>query len=60
MKVFYSRVSIEEQNSERQLQELKGLGYIFTDIYSGSIEFFKRPKGSQIKELIDSGRLTYL
>jgi DNA invertase Pin-like site-specific DNA recombinase len=60
MKVFYSRVSTEEQNSERQLQELKGFDYIFTDTYSGSIEFFKRPKGSQIKELIDSGKLTHL
>ena len=60
MKVFYSRVSTEEQNSERQLQELKGFDYIFTDTYSGSIEFFKRPKGSQIKELIDNGKLTHL
>lgn len=60
MKVFYSRVSTEEQNSKRQLQELKGFDYIFTDTYSGSIEFFKRPKGSQIKELIDNGKLTHL
>ena len=60
MKVFYSRVSTEEQNSERQLQELKGFDYIFTDTHSGSIEFFKRPKGSQVKELIDSGKLTHL
>ncbi len=60
MKVFYSRVSTEEQNSQRQLQELKGFDYIFTDTYSGNFEFFKRPKGSQIKELIDSGKLTHL
>lgn len=60
MKVFYSRVSTEEQNSERQLQDLKGFDYIFTDTFTGSVEFFKRPKGSQIKELIDSGKLTHL
>ncbi|MEE4260152.1 MAG: recombinase family protein [Bacteroidales bacterium] len=60
MKVYYSRVSTEEQNAERQLQELNGFDYIFTDTCSGSIEFFKRPKGSQIKELIDTGKLTHL
>ena len=60
MKVFYSRVSTEEQNSERQLQKLKGFDHVFTDTYSGSIDFFKRPKGSQIKELIDNGKLTQL
>ena len=60
MKVFYSRVSTEEQNAERQLSELNGFDYVFTDTCSGSIEFFSRPKGSQIKELIDTGKLTHL
>ena len=60
MKVYYSRVSTEEQNEERQLQNLKNFDYIFTDKCSGSIEFFERPKGSQIKELIESGKLTHL
>lgn len=60
MKVYYSRVSTEEQNIERQLQDLNGFDYVFTDTCSGSIEFFKRPKGSQIKELIDIGKLTHL
>jgi putative DNA-invertase from lambdoid prophage Rac len=60
MKVYYSRVSTEEQNSERQLQDTNGFDYIFNDSCSGSIEFFSRPKGSQIKELIDTGKLTLL
>ena len=60
MKVFYSRISTEEQNSERQLQELNGFDYIFTDKCSGSIDFYERPKGSQIKELIKTGKLTHL
>lgn len=60
MKVFYSRVSTQEQNDERQLQDLNGFDYIFTDKCSGSIEFFERPKGSQIKELIDQKKLTHL
>lgn len=60
MKVFYSRVSTEEQNSDRQNQNTEEFDYVFTDTYSGNIEFFKRPKGSQIKELIDKGQLKHL
>jgi DNA invertase Pin-like site-specific DNA recombinase len=60
MKVFYSRVSTEEQNAERQNQNLKEFDYVFTDTCSGSIEFFERPKGSQIKELIEQKKLTHL
>jgi DNA invertase Pin-like site-specific DNA recombinase len=60
MKVYYSRVSTLEQNDERQLQDLGGFDYIFTDKCSGSIEFFERPKGSQIKSLIDEKKLTHL
>lgn len=60
MKVYYSRVSTEEQNEERQLQNIKGFDYVFTDKCSGSIEFFERPKGSQIKELIENEKLTHL
>ncbi|HAQ17779.1 MAG TPA: transposase [Prolixibacteraceae bacterium] len=60
MKVFYSRVSTQEQNDERQLQDIKGFDYVFADKCSGSIEFYKRPKGSQIKELIDQKKLTHL
>ena len=52
MKVYYSRVSTEEQNEERQLQDLKNFDYIFTDKCSGSIEFFK--------ELVSGGKLTHL
>lgn len=60
MKVFYSRVSTIEQNSERQTQDLDGFDYIFTDTCSGSINFFNRPKGKQIKELIERGILMHL
>ena len=60
MKVFYSRTSTQEQNEERQLQDLNGFDYVFTDKCSGSIEFFDRPKGSQIKSLIDQKKLTHL
>ena len=60
MKVFYSRTSTQEQNDERQLQDLIGFDYVFTDKCSGSIEFFDRPKGSQVKSLIDQQKLTHL
>jgi DNA invertase Pin-like site-specific DNA recombinase len=55
MKVFYSRVSSDDgsQNPERQLQNLKEFDYVLTDMCSGSIPLFERPKGSQIKKLID-------
>jgi len=59
MKVLYSRVSTLSQNPDRQLQD-KNYDYIFTDYCSGSIPLFERPKGSQIKKLIDEGKLTEL
>lgn len=58
MKVFYSRVSTEDQNEQRQLKKLDGFDYVFTDKCSGSIPLFERPKGSQIKKLIDENKLT--
>jgi len=60
MRVFYSRVSTEEQNESRQLNNLDGFDYVFTDKCSGSIPLWKRPKGSQIKKLIDDDKLTHL
>lgn len=62
MKVFYSRVSSNDgsQNPERQLQQMQGFDYVFTDYCSGSIPLYDRPKGSQIKKLIDDGKLTHL
>lgn len=60
MKVYYSRISTAEQKEDRQLQNLTGFDYIFTDKCSGSIDLFNRPKGSQIKELLDQKKLTQL
>ena len=59
MKVFYSRISSNDgsQNDERQLQDLKSFDYVFSDKCSGSIPIWERPKGSQIKKLIDEGKL---
>lgn len=60
MKVYYTRVSTTEQNESRQLNDLDQFDYVFTDKCSGSIPLFDRPKGSQIKKLMDSGKLTHL
>ena len=62
MKVFYSRVSANDgtQTPERQLQNLKQFDYLLTDYCSGSIALFERPKGAQIKKLLDNGKLTHL
>lgn len=60
MKVFYSRTSTLEQNPERQLQNIEGFDYVFIDQCSGVIPLYERPKGSQIKKLIDEGKLTHL
>ena len=62
MRVFYSRISTSDgsQNPERQLQKIEGFDYVFTDTCSGSIPLWERPKGKQIKTLLDSNKLTHL
>jgi len=62
MKVFYSRISTNDgsQKHDRQLKDLKGFDYILTDCVSGNSDLFTRPKGQQIKKLIDEGKLTHL
>jgi len=62
MKVFYSRVSTSDgsQKHDRQLTDVKGFDYVFSDSCSGSIDLFDRPKGSQLTRLIDQGKLTHL
>lgn len=61
MKVFYSRISTEDQTHKRQLQNLKGFDYVFCDVVSGNSKFlFERGKGKEIKKLLDEGKLTHL
>jgi len=59
MRILYSRVSTIDQKPDRQLQN-KNYDYVFTDYCSGSIPLFERPKGKQIKKLLDEGKLTEL
>lgn len=60
MKVFYSRCSTQDQNLDRQLQNLSGFDKVIEDKCSGLVPLFERPYGSQIKRLIDDGKLTHL
>lgn len=60
MKILYLRVSTTEQNESRQNQNSNGFDYVFIDKCSGLIPLFERPKGLQLKKLIDSGELSHL
>ena len=62
MKVFYSRISSNDgsQNDDRQLQNLKEFDYVLSDKCSGTIPLWERPKGSQIKKLINENKLKEL
>ena len=61
-RVYYTRTSSVEQNVDRQLHSVNSSDFdlILTDRCSGSIPLFQRAQGSQIKRLIDQGKLTHL
>jgi DNA invertase Pin-like site-specific DNA recombinase len=60
MIVLYTRVSTTDQNPDRQLTNSKEYDYVLTDYCSGSIPLYERPKGSEIKKMIDNKSLTRL
>lgn len=60
MKVFYSRVSTQEQSDERQKVNIKDFDYVLSDKISGVVDLWKRPRGKQIKQLIGQGKLEEL
>jgi DNA invertase Pin-like site-specific DNA recombinase len=60
MKILYTRVSSVSQNEERQTQKTEGFDYVFVDKCSGLIPLWERPKGAQLKKMIDSNQLQHL
>lgn len=60
MKVLYTRVSTQEQNSQRQTINAKDYEYVLTDYCSGAIPLFERPQGKKLKVLIASEQLKEL
>lgn len=61
-RVYYTRTSTVEQNVDRQLHSVNSSDFdlVLTDRCSGLIPLFDRAQGSQIKRLIDQGKLTHL
>jgi DNA invertase Pin-like site-specific DNA recombinase len=60
MKIFYSRVSGIDQSLERQLVNTADFNKVLEDRCSGTVPLFSRPRGSQLKKLIDQGLLKEL
>lgn len=53
LKVLYTRVSSLDQRTDRQKVNEKQYSWFLEDKISGSVEFFKRPSGAELKKLID-------
>lgn len=53
LKVLYTRTSSVDQRTDRQRVNQKDFDWVIEDKISGSVEFFKRPGGAELKKLID-------
>jgi len=60
MKVLYCRVSTVEQNLDRQKVNEEQYNYTVEDKCSGSIPFFERQGGIEIKKLVEKGLVSSL
>ncbi len=60
MKIFYTRVSTQEQSDQRQRVNTKDFDYVLSDKISGAVDLWERPRGKQIKELINKNQLKEL
>ena len=60
MKVLYCRVSTLDQKTDRQRVNEKDFQYVVEDKCSGSIPFFSRPGGTEIKKLVEENILKSL
>ena len=60
MKVLYVRTSTLEQKTDRQRVNEKDYDLVIEDKCSGSISFFDREGGKEIKKLVDEGLIQTL
>jgi DNA invertase Pin-like site-specific DNA recombinase len=60
VKSKYIRVSTSEQNLDRQLINRREYDYIYKDRVSGSVCFFDREAGAQVKKAVVAGDLSEL
>lgn len=55
LNVLYTRVSSLDQRTDRQRVNENNYSWIIEDKISGSIDFFKRPGGAELKKLVQDG-----
>ena len=60
MKARYNRISTANQNLERQLAKQNPDEVLYNDVVSGTIEFSKREKGSQLISDITDKKINYV
>lgn len=58
MKVKYNRVSTLNQTGDRFTMDKDTYDLVLLDKVSGSISFMERPKGKELTQLIDQGKVT--
>jgi len=57
LNILYTRTSSIDQRTDRQRVNEADFDWVIEDKISGSIEFFKRPGGSELKKLLDAGQV---
>lgn len=60
MKARYNRISTANQNLERQLAKQNPDEVLYNDVISGSVSFNNRPKGKELIDDIESGKINYV
>lgn len=60
MKIRYNRISMPNQNLERQLAKQNPDEVLFNDVVSGSVPFAERKKGKELIEQIEAGNVTFI
>ena len=60
MKVLYVRCSSLEQKTDRQRVNECDYDFVIEDIVSGATDFYSRPGGSQVMELLQKNQITEL
>jgi len=60
MKIRYNRISMPNQNLERQLAKQNPDEVLFNDVVSGSVPFAERKKGKELIEQIETGNVTII
>lgn len=60
MKIRYSRISMPNQNLERQLAKQNPDEVLFNDVVSGSVPFAERKKGKELIAQIEAGNAKFV